>query len=108
MCQMTIHAHAQTTTMLQAMEHNLRTTLADLDTLVPILRVRGADDATEAVGLTDLESVAYWVKRAADVLHGRFEVALAEHPHVDGCEHPDHGPNGATGVTVAAREHFPV
>ena len=101
MCQMIIHAHAQTTTMYQALEHNLRTSAADMATLTPILAQR------EGVAWhDDLEAVKYMITRAADILHGMFEGAVAAHPHVDGeCEHPDHGPDGPTGVTVATGEH---
>lgn len=109
MCQMIIHAHAQSTTMLQALEHNLRTSVHDLDTLQPILAARGALDmtgGTTLAGLDDIEAVRFMVNRAADIVRVMFEVALAEHPHVAGCEHPDHGPDGPTGVTVASSEHI--
>lgn len=103
MCQMIIHAHAQTTTMYQALEHNLRTSVADLATLAPILNQRDGREWND-----DMEAVRYMVTRAADILHGMFEAAVAEHPHVDGecTSHPDHGPDGPTGVSVATAELF--
>lgn len=104
MCQMTIHAHAQTTTMLQALEHNLRTSIADVDTLAPILAARTGEPSMAH----ELDSVRLWVLRSADLLHRLFEDAVAAHPHVDGqcTDHPDHGPHGPAGVSVAATEHI--
>lgn len=80
--------------MLQALEHNVRTSLADVDTLTPILAVRGVD-------VRPLQHVRTMLEHAADDLHRLFAEAVADHPHVSGCTHPDDGHEHPHGVAVA-------
>ena len=79
MCQMEIHAHAQTTTMLQAVSHNLGTSASDLDTLAATLRARGADDALVEI----LAATQDMVARMSKAMLALYEHEVRNHPHVD-------------------------
>lgn len=49
MCIMEIHPHAHSTTMAQAMAHNLSTVDRDLDMFLEVLKARGDTDALKIV-----------------------------------------------------------
>lgn len=78
MCQMKVHASAQTTTMLQALAHNLATSVADLETVRRVLRGRGEGDNM----LGWLGAYERTLTEVHAGLLNLFEDAVTEHPHV--------------------------
>lgn len=92
MCQMEIHAHAETTTMVQAVAHNLATSANDMVTLATVLRARGEDDAMVQV-INQAREATEGLQRCFMAL---YERAVAEHPYVAGHGHDhSHEPVGS-------------
>lgn len=83
MCVMEIHATARTTTMLQAVAHNITTSANDLETLAATLRGRGEDTGMIGV-VTSLRAVAL---EMSSVVLTQYELEIARHPHVAGDHH---------------------
>lgn len=92
MCQMTIHATARDTTMLQAVAHNLHTSASDLETLVRVLSGRGQLTGAQGTALTEAMDTIHAIEAT---LLDLFEDAVERHPHTAGdhsaCDGPPHG-----------------